>query len=343
MKLYEKIIKLRKEKGLSQEELGNAINVSRQAISKWESEQTKPDIDKLKEMATFFGVSCDYLLDDEIDEYKKAEMDVQEKKQETIETKPKSKIKCILKCIGILLLIYSIIVLYKIIVLSRFYTIANSFSEENYSMHQSSDTSTPSHPSFHSSTSTEKYGNKIISYSEWHEGSMPNMTEDNAVIFNQIDYVDADKKIEYRLNYDFDTQKYTYFDGDSRFLEKNQKNYTEEELERLLDFDTNLIKEVTLANIPSSAKEICLSAINPLCLVSLENRAITTYSITNNAKIRVTLNNDYVIESCKAKMEFDGYISNYYSYDYVQDHFDKEITPPLEAYKDKIVNIEEVK
>ena len=67
MKLYEKIIKLRKEKGLSQEEFGNAINVSRQAVSKWESEQTKPDIDKLKDIAKFFDVSYDYLLNDEID------------------------------------------------------------------------------------------------------------------------------------------------------------------------------------------------------------------------------------------------------------------------------------
>ena len=71
--IYEKIIKLRKEKGLSQEEFGNAINVSRQAISKWESEQTKPDIDKLKEIAKFFDVSYDYLLNDEIDNIEKDE------------------------------------------------------------------------------------------------------------------------------------------------------------------------------------------------------------------------------------------------------------------------------
>ena len=60
--IAERIQKLRKEKGLSQEELAEVVNVSRQAVSKWESEQSLPDIDKIIALAEYFGVSTDYLL-----------------------------------------------------------------------------------------------------------------------------------------------------------------------------------------------------------------------------------------------------------------------------------------
>ncbi len=62
MDLQNKIIKLRKSKALSQEELAEKLGVSRQAVSKWESGQSLPDIDKIILMSTFFGVSTDYLL-----------------------------------------------------------------------------------------------------------------------------------------------------------------------------------------------------------------------------------------------------------------------------------------
>ena len=67
MKFSEKIIQIRKENGLSQEEFGNKINVSRQAISKWESEQSQPEVEKVKEISKTFGVSIEYLLNDEVD------------------------------------------------------------------------------------------------------------------------------------------------------------------------------------------------------------------------------------------------------------------------------------
>ncbi len=63
--LGEKIIKLRQSKGYSQEELGEKLGVSRQAVSKWETGQTTPDVDKVVLMSKLFGVSTDYLLKDE--------------------------------------------------------------------------------------------------------------------------------------------------------------------------------------------------------------------------------------------------------------------------------------
>lgn len=60
--LGERIVSLRKEKGISQEELADVLMTSRQAISKWERGESEPDIDRLKDLAIYFGVSIDYLL-----------------------------------------------------------------------------------------------------------------------------------------------------------------------------------------------------------------------------------------------------------------------------------------
>ena len=62
MNLQDKIIKLRKSHALSQEELAERLGVSRQAVSKWESGQSLPDIDKIILISDFFGVTTDYLL-----------------------------------------------------------------------------------------------------------------------------------------------------------------------------------------------------------------------------------------------------------------------------------------
>ena len=68
MKFYEKIILLRKQKGLTQEALAFKLGISRQAISKWETGECEPDISKLKELAKLFNVSIDYLLFDDYED-----------------------------------------------------------------------------------------------------------------------------------------------------------------------------------------------------------------------------------------------------------------------------------
>ena len=67
MILADKIIRLRKRNGWSQEELAEKINVSRQAVSKWESAQTVPDLEKILTLGNLFGVTTDYLLKDEME------------------------------------------------------------------------------------------------------------------------------------------------------------------------------------------------------------------------------------------------------------------------------------
>ena len=62
MNVADRIQNLRKIKGISQEQLAEAIGVSRQAVSKWESEQSTPDLEKIILMSDFFDVTTDYLL-----------------------------------------------------------------------------------------------------------------------------------------------------------------------------------------------------------------------------------------------------------------------------------------
>lgn len=62
MEFYENLNRLRKEKGWSQEELGNRLNVSRHTVSKWELGSTTPELNKLMELSRIFQVSIDELV-----------------------------------------------------------------------------------------------------------------------------------------------------------------------------------------------------------------------------------------------------------------------------------------
>lgn len=64
MKFNEKIIMLRKNKNLSQEDLGNELGVARQTISKWELGETTPEMDKLIKMSEIFKITLDELIKD---------------------------------------------------------------------------------------------------------------------------------------------------------------------------------------------------------------------------------------------------------------------------------------
>lgn len=61
----ERLYTLRKERGLSQEDLANEVGVSRQAVQKWESGAAQPSLDKLTALARYFGVTLDWLVNGE--------------------------------------------------------------------------------------------------------------------------------------------------------------------------------------------------------------------------------------------------------------------------------------
>lgn len=80
MEFNNKLYELRKQKGFSQEELANRLNVSRQTISKWEVGESTPDMEKLVAISDLFGVSLDELVMDKTPQ--KAEPSVQVVKSE---------------------------------------------------------------------------------------------------------------------------------------------------------------------------------------------------------------------------------------------------------------------
>ena len=86
MILADKIIRLRKKNGWSQEELADKMNVSRQAVSKWEGAQTIPDLEKILQLSILFGVTTDYLLKDEIEDV-----------ELTNDTSSDTTVKCLLR------------------------------------------------------------------------------------------------------------------------------------------------------------------------------------------------------------------------------------------------------
>ena len=66
MKFGDKLIALRKKKGLSQEELAEKLSVSRQSVSKWESNNTYPETDKIVQICNIFECTMDDLINDNI-------------------------------------------------------------------------------------------------------------------------------------------------------------------------------------------------------------------------------------------------------------------------------------
>lgn len=75
MLMSEKIAVMRKKNGWSQDELAEKLKVSRQSVSKWESAASIPDLNRIIEMASLFGVTTDYLLKDDIEREEYAEND----------------------------------------------------------------------------------------------------------------------------------------------------------------------------------------------------------------------------------------------------------------------------
>lgn len=62
MNLADRIQHLRKVKGISQEQLADSLGVSRQAVSKWESEQSTPDVEKIILLSEYFETTTDFLF-----------------------------------------------------------------------------------------------------------------------------------------------------------------------------------------------------------------------------------------------------------------------------------------
>lgn len=98
MTIGERLLKLRKEKNLSQEELANELDVSRQTVSKWETDQSVPDFDKIVPLCEVFGITSDELLT--------GNFNIIEKKEENIKSNFARNI-----AISVMLFIFAVIAL----------------------------------------------------------------------------------------------------------------------------------------------------------------------------------------------------------------------------------------
>ena len=93
MEFSEKLIALRKGRELTQEQLAEMLNVSRQSISKWESGQVIPEVEKIVELSKVFNVTLDYLLKpSEIDELS-VKTDMLEQQQKQLLNREQTRIK----------------------------------------------------------------------------------------------------------------------------------------------------------------------------------------------------------------------------------------------------------
>ena len=108
MSFGENLTNLRRQKGWSQDDLANNLDLSRQAISKWENETSKPDIDNIKKISKIFSIKIDDLINNELPDDKAVKFDVkkEEKREKTI---------TIIK-----LMIIAVIILYVISVIYKF-------------------------------------------------------------------------------------------------------------------------------------------------------------------------------------------------------------------------------
>ena len=116
MTLGEKLSKLRKEYNYTQEQLADILGVSRQSISKWESDIAYPETEKLIELGKIFECSMDYLLKDEVAEKTGDSVSesyftekVTEISKKVLTDKNKGKGKKILKIIGIILAVFLVV------------------------------------------------------------------------------------------------------------------------------------------------------------------------------------------------------------------------------------------
>lgn len=114
MKIGTKISLHRKKAGYSQEELAAKLNISRQAISRWETGEAIPDTEKIVLLSTLFGVSTDYLLLEEIEDWQEGEKTTSES---TKQSTPKHQFRSRRNC-GIGILVIGVVCILTTIILA---------------------------------------------------------------------------------------------------------------------------------------------------------------------------------------------------------------------------------
>lgn len=204
MKFNEKLIELRKQQGLSQDELGNKINVSRQSISKWESGQANPEIENVKELSKVLNVSVEYLLNDESEKINK------EKEVEDKAKLPKVK-KIIFRIILVILTIYLLISAYKFVILLIYGIRANDILDygksgyDNYTIMTSFTYNDKLSNKSYETTEYKYYTDNIEMSVSYDENELYELNTPSS-----ISYRNSKERRAYTLIYNPDIEKYVY-------------------------------------------------------------------------------------------------------------------------------------
>lgn len=111
MKLEEKLISLRKEKDLSQMKLAEMMNVSRQAISRWEVGAAVPSTDNLKFLGNLYGVSLEYLLHNDAPKPNQNETPMQKRIIEKQESRRKTVFVVLMAVLAVAVIVLSVMLL----------------------------------------------------------------------------------------------------------------------------------------------------------------------------------------------------------------------------------------
>lgn len=111
MKLEEKLISLRKEKGLSQMKLAEMMNVSRQAISRWGVGAAVPSTDNLKFLGNLYGVSLEYLLHNDAPKPNQNETPMQKRIIEKQESRRKTVFVVLMAVLAVAVIVLSVMLL----------------------------------------------------------------------------------------------------------------------------------------------------------------------------------------------------------------------------------------
>ncbi|WP_342757329.1 helix-turn-helix transcriptional regulator [Kineothrix sedimenti] len=111
MDFSEKLLTLRKSKDLTQEQLAERLNVSRQSVSKWESGQTVPELEKIIALSEIFDVTTDCLLKPSAIDALSVKTEMLEKQQEQMLIREKKRnqiIRCVIYSMGIYLIFFAV-------------------------------------------------------------------------------------------------------------------------------------------------------------------------------------------------------------------------------------------
>lgn len=231
MNLGEKILSYRKKLGLSQEQLGEKVAVSRQTVSKWEIGQTIPGLEKLRNLAKIFEISVDELISEE-DVIKEECINIEKENKKSSNKKCSKVFKCIKTILSLILL--SILIIYIIIVCRRLVIIRNVEKILMETIHQYKYMNVEKHKYIEGDEVFPSY-TSLMKFQEYEKDNYvlrkSDIFEDTPENRGKIDYYDVLDKGEWEYIKVDHTNKIYYINSYDQPLKHNSNLYNQKIME----------------------------------------------------------------------------------------------------------------